>query len=64
MTTGAARVSDSHCQPSNCNAGIIAIAITGTARTVETIKRCRSARVGSSTATCACAPAGANGWAV
>ena len=35
VTTGAARVSDSHCQPSNCNAEIIAIAITGTARTPE-----------------------------
>ena len=42
VTTGAASVSDSHCQPSNCNAGIIAIAITGTARTAETIRRCRS----------------------
>ena len=29
-TTGAARVSDSHCQLVNCSAGIIAIAITGT----------------------------------
>ena len=29
-TTGAAKVSDSHCQFGNCSAGTIAIAITGT----------------------------------
>src|SRR5262249_54723194 len=32
VTTGAARVRDSHCQYSNCRAGAIDIAITGTAR--------------------------------
>ena len=30
MTTGAASVSESHCQYSNCRAGTIAIAMTGT----------------------------------
>ena len=42
-TTGAASVSDSHCQLSNCRAGIIASSSTGTASTVETISRWRSA---------------------
>ena len=41
-TTGAARVSDSHCQYVNCSAGTIAIATTGTVSTVETSSRCRS----------------------
>src|SRR6476661_2022797 len=34
-TTGAASVSDAHCQLVNCSAGTIAIAITGTARTTD-----------------------------
>jgi hypothetical protein len=38
-TTGAARVSESHCQLSNCRAGTIARRITGTARTAETARR-------------------------
>ncbi len=46
-TTGAARVSDSHCQLVNCSAGTIAIRITGTARSTETVSRCRSAASGS-----------------
>ncbi len=41
-TTGAARVSDSHCQLSNWRAGIIDSSTTGTDRTRETRKRCRS----------------------
>ena len=41
-TTGAASVSDSHCQYVNCSAGIIAIAITGTVSTIAPISRCRS----------------------
>ena len=41
-------MSESHCHPSNCSAGIIAIAITGTASTADVIKRCRKAFVGSS----------------
>ena len=36
VTTGAARVSESHCQPSNCSAGTMASAMTGTARAAET----------------------------
>src|SRR5205823_1070163 len=38
-TTGAARVSDSHCQYWNCKAGIIAIATTGTLSAVQTSSR-------------------------
>jgi hypothetical protein len=34
----------------NCNAGIIAIAITGTLSTAETINRCFSGSIGSSSA--------------
>ena len=34
-TTGAASVSDSHCQASNCSAGIIASRTTGTVRAIE-----------------------------
>ena len=49
-TTGAARVSDSHCQLVNCSAGIIAIAITGTVSASEISNRCRSDAVGSSCA--------------
>ena len=41
-TTGAARVSDSHCQCSNWSAGIIAMATTGTVRRVDTTRRWRS----------------------
>ena len=47
-TTGAARVSESHCQYSNCSAGIIAIATTGTESAVETSSRRRSRRTPSS----------------
>ncbi len=43
-TTGAARVSDSHCQLSNCSAGAIAIAITGTVSSAEMTRRCRQGR--------------------
>src|SRR5690606_13035730 len=46
-TTGAARVSESHCQFVNCSAGTIAIAITGTVSTAEMTSRSRSARTGS-----------------
>ncbi len=46
-TTGAASVRDSHCQFVNCQAGTIAIAITGTVSTAEMISRWRSERVGS-----------------
>jgi hypothetical protein len=47
-TTGAASVRDSHCQKSNCSAGTIAIATTGTLSAVETSSRRRSDRAGSS----------------
>ena len=42
-TTGAARVSESHCQLSNWSAGTIARRITGTARAAETTRRLRRA---------------------
>src|SRR4051794_29347666 len=38
-TTGAASVSDSHCQYSNCSAGTIAIATTGTVSTADPTSR-------------------------
>ena len=41
--TGAASVSDAHCQYVNWSAGIIAIAMTGIVSTAETMSRCRSA---------------------
>ena len=47
VTTGAASVSDNHCQASNWSAGIMARATTGTARTVDTTRRSRRARVSS-----------------
>ena len=47
-TTGAARVSESHCQYVNCRAGTIAIAMTGMESAAQMITRCRSPRVGSS----------------
>ncbi len=40
--TGAASASDAHCQYVNCSAGIIAIAMTGTVRMIEMIRRWRS----------------------
>ena len=39
--TGAASASEAHCQEVNCSAGIIAIAMTGTASTVLTRSRVR-----------------------
>src|SRR3954462_13004116 len=47
-TTGAASVSDSHCQLVNCNGGIIAIAMTGTVSTSEINNRRRNDAVASS----------------
>ena len=38
-TTGAARVSESHCQLVNCHAGTIANATTGTVSTSDTSRR-------------------------
>ena len=46
-TTGAASVSESHCQYSTWSAGTIAIATTGTDSTNEISSRSRRARVGS-----------------
>ncbi len=40
-------MSDSHCQYVNCQAGTIAIAITGTASTTAVTSRCRSGRSSS-----------------
>ncbi len=42
-TTGAARVSESHCQLSNWSAGTIASRTTGAASSTETVRRRRSA---------------------
>ncbi len=42
-TTGAARVSESHCQWSNCRGGTIASSTTGRASTAETVSRSRRA---------------------
>ncbi len=55
MTTGAARVRDSHCQYSNCSAGTIAIAITGTASTTAVTSRSRRGR-NASAGSPPCAP--------
>lgn len=41
-TTGVARASEAHCQERNCRAGIIAIAMTGLARTAAVTSRFRS----------------------
>ena len=53
-TTGAASVSDAHCQYVNCSAGIIAIATTGTVRTAEALRRCRSDASSGSAVSTAC----------
>src|SRR5882757_3104954 len=42
VTTGVARTSENHCQYSNCQAGTMAMAITGTDRTIAPISRCSS----------------------
>jgi hypothetical protein len=55
-TTGAASTRDSHCQYVNCQAGTIAIAITGTVSTVDTTSRWRSERSGSSSSITRSAP--------
>lgn len=47
VTTGAASVSDSHCQYSNCSAGTIAMATTGTASTTAVTSRSRRDRSSS-----------------
>ena len=46
-TTGAASVSESHCQFVNCSGGTIASTKTGSASTAETISRRRSSAVSS-----------------
>ena len=55
VATGAASVSDSHCQFVNCSAGIIAINRTGTVNTIDSTRRCRMA---ASSAGSASEPAG------
>lgn len=59
-TTGAARVSESHCQLSNWRAGIIESSTTGRASTAETSSRWRSAASSGSRAASApgCAVSG------
>ncbi len=47
-TTGEARVSESHCQLSNCSQGTIDIATTGTVSTAETTRRCHHRAASSS----------------
>ena len=42
VATGAARTSESHCQLRNCQAGTIAIAITGTVSSATHTRRSRS----------------------
>ena len=49
-TTGAASCSDSHCQLSNCSAGIIDIRKTGSASTAANSVRRRSSTSGSDSA--------------
>ena len=41
-TTGAASVSDSHCQYVNCSAGTMASTIVGIARAALMMRRCRN----------------------
>jgi hypothetical protein len=61
VTTGAASVSDSHCQYSNCKAGIMAMATTGTASTTAVTNRCRSGRSSSGSSARSSCPAGGAG---
>lgn len=42
MITGAASASEAHCQYTNCSAGIMAMAITGTVSTMAPTSRWRS----------------------
>jgi hypothetical protein len=67
MTAGAPRVRESHCQFSNCQAGTIAMATTGTASAMVTSSRCRnaaSAGSGSASASSATGSGGAGSAAV
>ena len=57
-TTGAARVSESHCQYSTWSAGTIAIATTGTVSSVETSNRWSSGSAARSASAGAGATAG------
>ena len=61
-TTGAASVSDSHCQLSNCSGGIIAIASTGSISASETSRRCRSGAVSSISSAAAGSAEGSTAW--
>jgi hypothetical protein len=47
-TTGVARLSASHCQLSNCSAGIMEVSRTGTVSRADTTSRRRSGAVASS----------------
>ena len=61
-TTGAASVSDSHCQVSNCSGGIIAIASTGSISASETSRRWRSGAVSSVSSAAAGSADGRTAW--
>ena len=61
-TTGAASVSDSHCQLSNCSGGIIDSASTGSMSASETSRRRRSGAVSSSSSAPAGSAAGSTAW--
>ena len=57
-TTGEARVSESHCQLSNCSAGTMDISRTGRARTPQTTSRWRQACASASRLSCPRSPPG------
>ena len=61
-TTGAASVSESHCQPSTWSAGTIAISTTGTVSSAETSSRWRSAS-SSGSRPCVSSPSAPSGSA-
>ncbi len=60
-TTGVARLSDSHCQLSNCRAGIIDSSSVGTESSAVICRRVRSAAVGS-TSSAGTSSLGSEAW--
>lgn len=62
-TTGAASVSESHCQLSNCRAGTMDMRITGAASSAETVSRCRRAASSGSASSSAAGSVAASGGA-
>ena len=61
-TTGVAALSASHCQLSNCSAGIIETSRTGSDSTADRISRKRSAEVSSGAAVSSGFAAGSAAW--